>query len=77
MLAKCGKTNHGNKQICKRVTFQWAKVQLLAKLGGWEPHKDRKSGKFTLMRGLSCLFEMLVTQAIFLTLSGDRKALAR
>jgi len=39
-------------------------VQLRAKLGGWEPHKDRKPGKITLMRGLSLLVEMLVTQAI-------------
>jgi hypothetical protein len=46
------------------VTFHWAEVQLLAKLGGWEPHKDRKPGKITLMRGLSRLVEMLATQAI-------------
>jgi Transposase DDE domain len=46
------------------VTFQWAEVQLLAKLGGWEPHKDRKPGKITLMRGLSRLVEMLATQAM-------------
>jgi hypothetical protein len=46
------------------VTFQWAEVQLIAKLGGWEPHKDRKPGKITLMRGLSRLVEMLATQAI-------------
>jgi hypothetical protein len=64
MLSKNGKTNHGNKQICKRVTFQWAEVQLRAKLGGWELHKDRKPGKITLMRGLSRLVEMLVAQAI-------------
>ena len=44
------------------VTFDWVEVQLLAKLGGWEPHKDRKPGKLTLMRGLSRLFEMLATQ---------------
>ncbi len=46
------------------VTFEWAEVQLLAKLGGWEPHKDRTPGKITLMRGLGRLFEMLATQAI-------------
>jgi hypothetical protein len=46
------------------VTFEWAEVQLLAKLGGWEPHKDRMPGKMTLMRGLGRLFEMLTTQAI-------------
>jgi hypothetical protein len=46
------------------VTFQWAEVQLIAKLGGWEAHKDRKPGKITLMRGLSRLVEMLSTQAV-------------
>jgi Transposase DDE domain len=46
------------------VTFQWAEVQLLAKLGGWEPHKDRKPGKITLMRGLRRLIDMLATQAV-------------
>jgi hypothetical protein len=45
------------------VTFDWAEVQLLAKLGGWEPHKDRMPGKITLLGGLPRLFEMLVTQA--------------
>lgn len=46
------------------VAFQWAEVPLIAKLGGWEAHKDRKPGKITLMRGLSRLVEMLATQAI-------------
>ncbi len=46
------------------VTFDWVEVQLLAKLGGWEPHKDRTPGKMTLMRGLGRLFEMLATQAM-------------
>jgi hypothetical protein len=27
------------------VTWEWEEVQLLAKLGGFEPHKDRKPGK--------------------------------
>src|SRR3989440_4262805 len=45
------------------VTFEWVEVQLLAKLGGWEPHKDRTPGKITLLRGLGRLFEMLATQA--------------
>jgi hypothetical protein len=36
----------------------------IAKLGGWEPHKDRKPGKMTLLRGLGRLFEMLATQAM-------------
>jgi hypothetical protein len=46
------------------VTFSWEEVQLLAKLGGWEPHKDRFPGKIVLLRGLSRLLEMLSTQAI-------------
>jgi hypothetical protein len=46
------------------VTFSWEEVQLLAKLGGWEPHKDRFPGKIILLRGLSRLLEMLSTQAI-------------
>jgi Transposase DDE domain len=46
------------------VSWDWAEVQLLAKLGGWEPHKDRKPGKITLQRGLSRLLDMLVTQAV-------------
>jgi hypothetical protein len=46
------------------VTFEWAEVQLLAKLGGWVPHKDRRPGKITLMRGLHRLLDLLATQAI-------------
>jgi hypothetical protein len=46
------------------VSWDWAEVQLLAKLGGWEPHKGRKPGKITLQRGLSRLLDMLVTQAV-------------
>ncbi|MFL5590356.1 MAG: hypothetical protein ACJ8DI_22265 [Ktedonobacteraceae bacterium] len=46
------------------VTLEWAEVQLLAKLGGWVPHKDRTPGKITLMRGLRRLLDMLATQAI-------------
>lgn len=45
------------------VSFEWEEVQLLAKLGGWEPHKDRTPGKITLLRGLQRLLEMLSTQA--------------
>jgi hypothetical protein len=45
------------------VTFDWVEVHLLAKLGGWEPHKHRRPAKMTLMRGLGRLFEMLATQA--------------
>ncbi len=46
------------------VSWDWTEVQLLAKLGGWEPHKDRKPGKMMLQRGLSRLLDMLVTQAV-------------
>ena len=46
------------------VTLEWAEVQLLAKLGGWVPHKDRRPGKIMLMRGLRRLLDTLATQAI-------------
>jgi len=46
------------------ITLEWAEVQLLAKLGGWVPHKDRHPGKITLIRGLHRLLDMLATQAI-------------
>jgi hypothetical protein len=48
------------------VTLEWAEVWVLARLGGWVPHKDRKPGKQTLTRGLRRLMEMLTTEA-FLT----------
>jgi Transposase DDE domain len=57
------------------VTFQWAEVQLLAKLGGWEPHKDRKPGKIILMRGLSRLVEMLATQALLSRYASEHQGL--
>jgi len=46
------------------VTFQWEEVQLIAKLGGWERHNDRRPGKITLMRGLRRLIDLLATQAV-------------
>jgi hypothetical protein len=46
------------------VTFSWEEVHLLAKLGGWVPHKGRFPGKIVLLRGLARLLEMLTTQAI-------------
>jgi len=46
------------------VTLEWAEVWVLARLGGWVPHKDRKPGKLTLTRGLRRLLEMLTTEAI-------------
>ena len=57
------------------VTFQWAEVQLLAKLGGWEPHKDRKPGKITLMRGLRRLIDMLATQAVLSRYASEHQGL--
>ena len=57
------------------VTFDWAEVQLLAKLGGWEPHKGRTPGKITLKRGLGRLFEMLTTQAILSGYATDHQGL--
>jgi hypothetical protein len=46
------------------VTFSWEEVQLLAKLGGWVPHRGRFPGKIVLLRGLARFFEMLDIQAI-------------
>jgi hypothetical protein len=46
------------------VTWEWEEVQLLAKLGGFEPHKDRKPGKIVLTRGLQRLMERMVTEAV-------------
>ena len=46
------------------VTFSWEEVHLLAKLGGWVPHRGRFPGKIVLLRGLARFFEMLATQAI-------------
>ena len=46
------------------VTLEWAEVWVLARLGGWVPHKDRKPGKIILTRGLRRLMEMLTTEAI-------------
>ena len=46
------------------VTLEWAEVWVLARLGGWVPHNDRKPGKIVLTRGLRRLMEMLTTEAI-------------
>lgn len=46
------------------VTWEWEEVQLLAQLGGFEPHKDRKPGKIVLTRGLQRLMERLVTETL-------------
>lgn len=57
------------------VSFEWAEVQLLAKLGGWEPHKDRLPGKRTLQRGLARLLEMLTTQALLSNYATEHQGL--
>ncbi|MDQ5854496.1 MAG: transposase [Chloroflexota bacterium] len=46
------------------VTLEWAEVWVLARLGGWVPHKDRLPGKITLTRGLRRLLELRATEAI-------------
>jgi DDE family transposase len=38
-------------------------VQVLARLGGWEPRPDRPPGKITLTRGLQRLIDLLTTNA--------------
>jgi hypothetical protein len=45
------------------VTLEWPEVQLIARLGGWEYHKDRRPGKIILTRGLHRLMHMLTTEA--------------
>jgi hypothetical protein len=46
------------------VTLEWPEVQLLARLGGWTPRKDRSPGKTLLSRGLQRLLDHLATDAI-------------
>ena len=57
------------------VTFDWVEVHLLAKLGGWEPHKGRTPGKITLQRGLGRLLEMLATQAMLSSYATEHQGL--
>lgn len=57
------------------VSWEWAEVQLLADLGGWEPHKGRQPGKIILLRGLSRLLDMLVTQARLTTCAAQHQGL--
>jgi hypothetical protein len=57
------------------VTFHWEEVQLIAKLGGWEPHKDRTPGKITFMRGLRRLIDMLATQAVLSRYASEHQGL--
>jgi hypothetical protein len=44
------------------VTLEWAEVQLLARLGGWEGRPDRPPGKIALTRGLQRLSIMFATE---------------
>jgi hypothetical protein len=44
--------------------WEWADVELLAKLGGYVPHKDRKPGKKILLWGLQRVQDYMVTEAI-------------
>lgn len=46
------------------VTFDDVEIRLLARLGGFEEHKDRRPGKIILMRGLRRLFDMAAAEAI-------------
>jgi len=46
------------------VTWDWAEVQLLARLGGWEKHKNRRPGKFVITRGLRRLLDVMSVEAI-------------
>lgn len=45
------------------VTLECEEVQLLGRLGGWEPGPDRPPGKLTLTRGLRRLLDLLTTNA--------------
>ena len=45
------------------VTLEWEEVQLLARLGGWVPRKDRKPGKITLVRGLRRLMDTIAPRS--------------
>lgn len=46
------------------VTLDWPEVRLLARLGGWVPHKDRPPGKALITRGLQRLLDHWATDAI-------------
>jgi hypothetical protein len=46
------------------VTLEWPEVQLLGRLGGWTPRKDRPPGKPLLTCGLQRLLDHLATEAI-------------
>ena len=44
--------------------WEWVDVELLARLGGFEPHKGRKPGKKILLWGLQRVLDYMVTQAL-------------
>jgi hypothetical protein len=46
------------------LTLEWPEVHLLARLGGFEEHKDRLPGKVSLTRGLQRMLDLLATEAI-------------
>jgi hypothetical protein len=46
------------------VSLEEQSVQLLAKLGGWEPRPNRPPGKITLTHGLRRLVDLLTTNAV-------------
>jgi hypothetical protein len=46
------------------VSWDWVEVQLLARLGGFVPHKGRKPGKIALSRGLQRLHDSMSTLAL-------------
>ncbi|MEM3433670.1 MAG: hypothetical protein QXP27_05805, partial [Candidatus Methanomethyliaceae archaeon] len=43
------------------VTLDWPEVELLARLGAWEPRKNRPPGKAVITRGLRRLVEAQAT----------------
>ena len=45
------------------VTLEWPEVRLLARMGGWVPHKNRPPGKIAITRGLSRLIEWMTADA--------------
>lgn len=44
--------------------WEWVDVELLARLGGFVPHKGRKPGKKILLWGLQRVLSYLVTQTL-------------
>jgi hypothetical protein len=45
------------------ITLEDESVQVLARLGGWEPRPNRPPGKITLTRGLRRVVDLLATDA--------------